>query len=328
MENLEITTGLKPLTVEEIRTQINLIQKVLASVMKEGHHYGLIPGCGDKKVLLKPGAEKIMMAFRLAADPQIEEVRTDDGIIYKIKCKIVHQMTGMFLGTGVGECSTSEEKYKWRASVSDDEWDNTQEDQRRVKYYKAYGSKKPYTIKQVRTNPADLANTVLKMAKKRALVDGVLTVTAASDIFGQDLEDPTQKTPFQDKSDRSKKTNTVKPATNTEPAKISLKEELLKYCGGDMDKGVEVLKKISIFGDPGQERWIKKIDSASEKWCATALGNLRKKVKGETENGLKETLKEGCTKEARSCNYSSWVGDNVLCGDKEHCKFPDKKENA
>jgi hypothetical protein len=41
----------------------------------------------------------------------------------------------------------------------------------------------------VRTHPADLANTVLKMAKKRAFVDAVLTGTAASSIFGQDLED-------------------------------------------------------------------------------------------------------------------------------------------
>ena len=40
-------------------------------------------------------------------------------------------------------------------------------------------------------NPADHYNTVLKMAKKRALVDAVLTATAASDIFTQDLEDIT-----------------------------------------------------------------------------------------------------------------------------------------
>ena len=38
-------------------------------------------------------------------------------------------------------------------------------------------------------NPADHYNTVFKMAKKRALVDAVLTTTAASDIFTQDLED-------------------------------------------------------------------------------------------------------------------------------------------
>jgi hypothetical protein len=38
-------------------------------------------------------------------------------------------------------------------------------------------------------NPADHKNTVLKMAKKRSLVDATLTCTAASDIFIQDIED-------------------------------------------------------------------------------------------------------------------------------------------
>jgi hypothetical protein len=41
-------------------------------------------------------------------------------------------------------------------------------------------------------NPSDYYNTCLKMGKKRALVDAVLTSTAASDIFTQDIEeDPT-----------------------------------------------------------------------------------------------------------------------------------------
>ena len=34
-----------------------------------------------------------------------------------------------------------------------------------------------------------LANTVLKMAKKRAQVDAVLTVASLSEIFTQDMED-------------------------------------------------------------------------------------------------------------------------------------------
>jgi hypothetical protein len=42
---------------------------------------------------------------------------------------------------------------------------------------------------QVRMNQSDIANTVLKMAKKRALVDAVLTITGASDCFSQDLDD-------------------------------------------------------------------------------------------------------------------------------------------
>ena len=38
-------------------------------------------------------------------------------------------------------------------------------------------------------NPADYYNTALKMAKKRAHVDAILTATAASDCFTQDVED-------------------------------------------------------------------------------------------------------------------------------------------
>jgi hypothetical protein len=38
-------------------------------------------------------------------------------------------------------------------------------------------------------DPYTLANTVLKMAKKRAQVDATLTVASLSEIFTQDIED-------------------------------------------------------------------------------------------------------------------------------------------
>jgi len=166
-----------------MRAQVNLIQEVMKSVMQKGQHYGTVPGCGDKPTLLKPGAEKLMMTFRLAADPQIQEIPTDDGLTFRVLTRITNQATGLFLGSGVGECSSKEDKYNWRGAVSNKEWDATPEDRKRVKYTRNG------EIQQVRTNPADVANTVLKMAKKRSLVDGILTVTAASDIFTQDIED-------------------------------------------------------------------------------------------------------------------------------------------
>ena len=43
---------------------------------------------------------------------------------------------------------------------------------------------------------ADVYNTVLKIAKKRAHVDASLTATAASDIFTQDMEDTSRSVPF------------------------------------------------------------------------------------------------------------------------------------
>jgi len=176
-----------PLTAVQIRAQVNLIQEVMQAVMKDGHHYGQIPGAGNKPVLFKAGAEKLLFTFRLSADPEIEDLSTGDGIRYRVRCK-VYDRTGAYLGAGVGECSSDEEKYRWRAAVCKEEYDETPEDRRRMKYAKRRDGG-TYRIAQVRTTPADLANTILKMAKKRAQIDAALTVTAASDIFAQDLED-------------------------------------------------------------------------------------------------------------------------------------------
>ena len=180
-------TDSRPLTAVEIRAQVNLIQEVMKAVMKDGHHYGQIPGAGNKPVLFKAGAEKLLFTFRLSADPEIEDLSTGDGIRYRVRCKVCDR-TGAYLGAGVGECSSDEEKYRWRAAVCKEEYDETPEDRRRMKYAKRRDGG-AYRIAQVRTTPADLANTILKMAKKRAQIDAALTVTAASDIFAQDLED-------------------------------------------------------------------------------------------------------------------------------------------
>src|SRR3989304_7129623 len=171
MDNNEIAvqTELRPLTAVQVKAQVILVQEVMKAVMQEGQHYGKVPGCRDQPTLLKPGAEKLMMTFRLAAEPQVYEIPTVDGIAYRVICRITNQQRGLYLGSGVGECSTKEGKYNWRKAVCNEEYDATPEDKRRIKW------ETNYHTKQVCTNPADLANTVLKMAKKRALVDAILT---------------------------------------------------------------------------------------------------------------------------------------------------------
>lgn len=173
-----------PLTAVQVRANVNLIQQVLRGVMKKDVHYGIIPGT-PKPSLWKPGAEKIATTFRLAPEIIVEDLSSSDEAAFRVRVRLL-SASGLFIGEGVGSGSSSEEKYRWRKSVCDEEWQETPEDRRREKWAKG---EKPYKIKQVRTNPADVANTVLKMAKKRALVDAVLTCTAASDVFDQDIED-------------------------------------------------------------------------------------------------------------------------------------------
>lgn len=176
-----------PATAKEIQAQVQTIQQVMNAVMKDSVHFGKIPGCGDKPALLKAGAEKLMATFRLAADPQVQDLSTADEIRYRVTVRML-TFDGRFVGAGIGECSSGEEKYKWRKAVCEEEFNETPEDRRREKWIKPY-QKTAFKVKQIRTQPADVANTILKMAKKRALVDGVITATAASDIFAQDLED-------------------------------------------------------------------------------------------------------------------------------------------
>lgn len=177
--------GSRSLTAADVRAQVNLMQDVMQEVMQKDTHYGVIPGTKQPS-LYKAGAEKIMSTFRLAADPEVEQIGVDGEIHYRVKVRIL-AASGQFLGAGIGECSSSEEKYAWRAALCDEEFDVTPENRRRIKFAKYQG--KVEKKKQIRTNPADVSNTVLKMAKKRGLIDGVLTVTAASDLFTQDIED-------------------------------------------------------------------------------------------------------------------------------------------
>ena len=170
------------LTAAEIKADVQLIQQVIRALFKPDVHFGVIPGT-KKKTLYKAGAEKIMVIFRLCGEPLIEDLSVAGEIRYRIRFKITHQVTGLIIGWGVGECSSNEEKYKWKKAVLA-EYNATAEDQRRLKYY---ADSKPVT--QVRVNIADVANTILKMCKKRALIDATLTCTAASDVFDQDFED-------------------------------------------------------------------------------------------------------------------------------------------
>jgi hypothetical protein len=177
----------KPLTAAEIKSQVQVIQQVMAAVMQKDVHYGVIPGCKQPS-LYKPGAEKIMATFRLAPELEVNDLSDGDQIRYQVKMRL-KSPSGVFVGEGIGECSSNEEKYKWRKAICDEEFEETLSDRKREKWSKGYNNAPPYKQKQIRTEPADIANTVLKMAKKRAQIDAVLTATAASDCFTQDLED-------------------------------------------------------------------------------------------------------------------------------------------
>ncbi len=193
------------LSADGVQEQVQLIQHVMKKVMKKDEHYGVIPGCGNKPSLLKAGAEKLCLTFRLAPSLDIETI--DLPAVghreVRVVCTLTHIPTGQVVGQGTGCCSTMESKYRYRKSTA--ECPKCGSEVRRSKkanegwycWTKTGGCGATFDVKDIeapekrKENPdlADSYNTVLKMAKKRAMVDATLTATAASDIFTQDIEE-------------------------------------------------------------------------------------------------------------------------------------------
>lgn len=195
------------LSVDQVLTQVTKIQMLMERVMKEDTHYGKVPGT-DKPTLLKAGAEKLCLTFRLG--PEYDSVKTWDGahLTVESRCMLRHTPSGVLLGVGEGMCSTKESKYAWRKSdrkcpkcgkeaiiKGKEEYGGgwlcfKKKDGCGAKFKDGDTSIESQAAGRV-LNPdlPDVYNTVLKMANKRSLVAAVLNVTAASDIFTQDVED-------------------------------------------------------------------------------------------------------------------------------------------
>ncbi|HPA21039.1 MAG TPA: hypothetical protein PLU30_25045 [Verrucomicrobiae bacterium] len=185
-----------PLSPAQILDQVNLIQQVMRAVMRDGEHFGKIPGCGDKPTLLKPGAEKLAMTFRLRPEFAVEVIDLPRGHReVRVVCTL-RTANGSVLGQGVGSCSTMESKYRYRSESTGREVPKAYWASRDANLLGGpeFSAKKFdgrwVIVHRVESNDlADAYNTILKMSKKRALVDAVITATAASDIFTQDVED-------------------------------------------------------------------------------------------------------------------------------------------
>ncbi len=142
-------------SLEEANRRVKMLAEFVRGHMVEGEDYGIVPGTNTKPTLFKSGAEKLNAIFGLA--PIVEVVgRSEDWdkgfVSYEVKVTLINKRNGQVEAEGIGCCNSRERRYK-------------------------------------NQDAANVANTILKMSKKRALVDATLSATRASGMFTQDLED-------------------------------------------------------------------------------------------------------------------------------------------
>lgn len=184
-----------PLTPNEVKQRVDMVVALMKAVMQNGVHYGTIPGA-KKPSLWKPGAELLQAMFQFGTRPvEVQNLSTDEKVHYIVTSEAFAHADGRILAVAMGECSSDEEKYRWLKAFNKQAWEETPEDRRRLKW--RHGRNGDWQDLQVRAAPADVANTILKMAEKRSDIAVVLKVVpGASAIFTQDVieEDDTEDT--------------------------------------------------------------------------------------------------------------------------------------
>ena len=91
------------------------IKQIMAEVMKEGEHYGKVPG-STKPGLFQPGAQIISLTFRLG--PRFRVTKTDlpgGHREFYVETDLYNQLTGQLVGMGVGLATTLETKWRYRS---------------------------------------------------------------------------------------------------------------------------------------------------------------------------------------------------------------------
>lgn len=200
------------------QSEVRLILKnYIEEHMIQETDYGTIPGT-PKPTLLQPGAEKLAEMFNCT--PEYDKTACvenwDTNLFhYEFKCRIVHRASQAIVSEGMGSCNSRESRYRWRISkrlcpkckketIKKSNFPPRDNPEAEPGFYchsqiggcgAQFAAKDPAIVNQElgKVENDDMAtqvNTILKMAKKRALVDASICLARRYGFqFTQDLED-------------------------------------------------------------------------------------------------------------------------------------------
>lgn len=211
--------------VAEMKTQRKLLADYVRSQLKEADFskeaegkayfgegdYGIIPGT-KKQCLLKAGAEKLLRLFNLGVRTRLVTEKFDlqgNFASYTYRSEVYLLKNGVAVAECEGTVNSQEKKYANRTAWKKNEKgvsESTQE---------------PTPI-------ADISNTMMKMAQKRAMVGAVIIATGATEFFTQDILD------MDEHFDMPKGTKDVTPKQSPVEQAKAASSEAPECCGKKM----------------------------------------------------------------------------------------------
>lgn len=205
---------------ESIKSWQDIIEFIRTSLVRD-IDWGVIPGTGDKPALLKAGAERLNRFFGFTT--KFEEVRAildftgkdhngEPFFFYEHRCLIY--LGDRLVSDSNGSANSWEAKHRYRNAnrvcpecgedaIYRSKFAPRNNSQGTPGWYcfdkrGGCGFNFPYDDPRIKDqvvgkvmnpDPADLANTVLKMSIKRAFVGNTILATGTGGIFTQDVED-------------------------------------------------------------------------------------------------------------------------------------------
>lgn len=184
----QVAPRISPATIQETMQSISLLQNMVKDLLLRGVDYGRIPGTPQDS-LWDPGASQILSAFSCYPGQRriLKLEDSDEKIVVCLEVPIISRSTGQEVGSGIGAASTLETKYKYRWVPDPRQWGYDEEVIKTFKTKRGRDDEGSEAILYRIPNPehSELLNTIIKMASKRAEVDGAESLPGVSSVLRQ-----------------------------------------------------------------------------------------------------------------------------------------------
>ena len=275
------------LSVQDLIQRQAKIENVVRQVMKPGIDYGVIPGT-ERPVLFQTGAQVLAQTFQFSQRYELRRYEFEGGHFeFEALCRLIHIPTDLVTAEGIGSATSLEPKYRYRRGepestgrqVPQHYWPIKKTNP--AKFQEMIGGKN-FLVKPIdgvwmictrseerleNEDPAEVYNTIRKMAAKRSFIHAVLNATAASRVFSDEQldEDLEIEHPY-------RPTRRESPARTTTPATPSdEKPEPKSYKAALWDALIEAYDKARVPAELKRLTGKNSISELSEEQARDAL---------------------------------------------------------